>query len=588
LAAIFVSWTDRRLTLAVSPKAVDIGPRRFGGGAMADRLFLARLRVSGGPSHELLVLLERHRVMTSGQLARATGAPERTVRYRMERLHEAGLVDCARPGRERGSAPRHWWLRPAGSRIIAGTAPADGRPSGMFVAHAAAITEVWLALAEHGPAAGIEVRDWLTDRVGWQEWQHSGRYGSHPSRLTPDAVATLRLRGADDGDVLAFVEVDLASMTQTLLKQKVARYAAYAADRAWEGRHAHCPPMLLFTTTPTRAATFVRAAGEVLRQARESFEANDPAATLVVAACGLVREPARAVTEPCWQPPDSAAAELLADRVDAVAASAAWRYERDVVMRRRDDLAALRLAADARLLGDWLGSGRAAQALRVLAGSDPNPFLDSEPDLAGQIAGWVDARRRLGKFEARDLARPLVARLEARHTHLWADQARRLLAARAHLRAETPLAQEFAATLAAGRLASHDMMQALQTPPGRTWQQIQDGLLADYVIRRAAEIEKQLAEHRSGRRRWLATRRTTHTATARTALGDEVDRRHLLVCGTCGLAYPWATEPSAPAWCPECRGDLLDWRDRHEITHLDEHLECIRGKLRTDGRARLA
>ncbi len=41
----------------------------------------------------------------------------------------------------------------------------------MFVAHAAAITEVWLALVEHGPAAGIEVTGWLTDRAG-------GRSGS--------------------------------------------------------------------------------------------------------------------------------------------------------------------------------------------------------------------------------------------------------------------------------------------------------------------------------------------------------------------------------------------------------------------------
>jgi hypothetical protein len=53
-----------------------------------------------------------------------------------------------------------------------------------------------------------------------------------------------------------FVEVDLASMTQTLLKRKVARYLDYAADGAWEGTFPHCPPLLLLTTTPTRAATF--------------------------------------------------------------------------------------------------------------------------------------------------------------------------------------------------------------------------------------------------------------------------------------------------------------------------------------------
>ena len=54
---------------------------------------------------------------------------------------------------------------------MAGTAAAEGKPSAMFAAHAAAITEVWLALAEQGPAGGIQVEEWLTDRAGWQEWE---------------------------------------------------------------------------------------------------------------------------------------------------------------------------------------------------------------------------------------------------------------------------------------------------------------------------------------------------------------------------------------------------------------------------------
>jgi hypothetical protein len=197
---------------------------------MADRSLVARIAASGGPSRDLLVLLDQHRVMTTVQLARASGVPERTARYRIERLHSAGLVDFARPGRERGSALRHWWLRPAGARLVAGTAAAEGRPSGLFVAHAAAITEVWLALVEHGLAAGVEVTGWLTDRVGWQEWTRADRWSSHPLRLTPDAVATLTLDGAE---AAAVVEVDLASMTQTVLKQKVARYLAYYGSRTW-------------------------------------------------------------------------------------------------------------------------------------------------------------------------------------------------------------------------------------------------------------------------------------------------------------------------------------------------------------------
>jgi len=137
----------------------------------------------------------------------------------------------------------------------------------MFAAHAAAITEVWLALTEHGLAAGIELAGWLADRAGWQEWLGTRRYGYGSSRyrLTPDAVATVTLPG---GGAVAFVEVDLATMTQTLLKEKLARYLTYADDAASKDVFPHCPPLLLPTTTATRAATFVRTARQLLDRER--------------------------------------------------------------------------------------------------------------------------------------------------------------------------------------------------------------------------------------------------------------------------------------------------------------------------------
>lgn len=142
---------------------------------------------------------------------------------------------------------------------------------------------------------------------GWQEWTRSDQWSSHPLRLTPDAVATLTLNGAQ---AVAFVEVDLASMTQTVLKQKVARYLAYADDLAWQDRYPYCPPMLLLTTTATRAVSFLRAAGQVIAKNRQRIDGNDRAAMLVVAACGLVRDPTRAAPEPCWALPDSSTADL--------------------------------------------------------------------------------------------------------------------------------------------------------------------------------------------------------------------------------------------------------------------------------------
>ena len=152
---------------------------------MADRSLVTRLRTNGGPSHELLVLLDQHRVLTSGQLARLTGAAQRTVTYRLDRLLQAKLVAFARPGREAGSSPRFWWLTPSGARLVAGVAPAEGkRPSAMFAAHASAIAETWLAVLEHGPAAGLTGTGWLPDRAGWHTW----RRGGAELTLSPDAI----------------------------------------------------------------------------------------------------------------------------------------------------------------------------------------------------------------------------------------------------------------------------------------------------------------------------------------------------------------------------------------------------------------
>jgi transcription initiation factor IIE alpha subunit len=543
---------------------------------VADRSFLARLRTSGGPSHDLLVLLDRHRVMTTGQVARATGVPERTVRYRLDRLHDARLVDCVRPGRESGSAPRHWWLRPAGARLVAGTAAAEGRPSGMFVAHAAAITEVWLALTEHGPAQGLHVVDWLTDRAGWQEWDRDGAWSSRRYRPTPDAVATLTLTGGET--VAVFVEVDLASMTQTLLKQKLARYLAYAADRAWEDAFPHCPPLLLLTTTATRAATFVRTAGRIPDHNGHTHDVDDPAAALVVAVCGHVRDPARAVVEPCWMPPETAAAEatlaeLLAERRDAQAASEAWHTFQNTVLRRRGDINELRDVATFTYLADWLGSQPAAEVLPVLIGNDPAAFLDTEPDLSRQILDWFARRRRVNRFDARDFARPLVAVLEDRHRAIWADQARRLLAATDHLvedgqRAVThPHLHRAASILAAGHLLTEDQAAALQASLPRTREELQQETLGDHPERRAAAVE----DH------WRNLGRKARRHIPREQIAAGYDEQHLVICNTCEMIYPHPDfDAAASQRCPHCDGSLLDWTDRTLIVSIADQLATIR------------
>ncbi|MEU0156404.1 replication-relaxation family protein [Micromonospora fulviviridis] len=544
---------------------------------------MQRLRAAGGPSHELLVLLDQHRVLTTDQLARATGAPVRTVRHRLDRLRSAGLVDAVRPGRESGSAPRHWWLRIAGARLVAGTAAAPGRqrPSGLHVAHAAAIGEAWLAVRDHGPAAGLALQRWWSDRAGWQEWETTQLgWGSRVRRLTPDAALLVDVDHDDvTGTAAAFVEVDLATMSQTVLREKVTRYLAYAEDRAWEGRWPHCPPLLLLTTE-ARAATFIAAAGKQLADARrgelvyggQAGRDIADARALVVAACGLVRDPAAAVDAPVWLLPGEAAtrvslAELLADRITAQARA---QHHQD------------QAAADAaywdrvRRLGDICDAGEqvarlldtpaAAQILAHWPPATRHTLLDDAPDVVDALLRWWADR------DDQVLTERARALLVDRHTTVWTAQAEQLLAAAGH--GDHPRLRAAAADLQAGRLLATYTVDQLRQPPTSTQEQTQQAALEDYQAVR----DDHVAAVWTG----LGWRARRHTSPAQ--LGAEHDREHLVVCDTCAIAYP-RPDPAGPDWyagehCPHCHhGTPLPYEHRDQVPTLTDRLAAIRAQL---------
>lgn len=555
---------------------------------MADRAFVERLRTQGGPSLELLVLLDTHRVLTTDQLARAGDTPVRTVRYRLDRLREHGLVDAVRPGRESGSLPRHWWLSPAGARLVAGVAPATPRrPSAMFAPHTAAIAEVWLALREHGPAAGVHLQDWRADRAGWQEWEPSG-LGSRLRRLTPDAVLTARLDDVD-GPAVAFVEVDLGTMTQTQLRDKLDRYLAYAGDRAWQGVHPHCPPMLLLTTTAARSVNYIRAARRTLAAAdrgrrggyRAWAGAEVEADALVVAACGLVRDPGRAVAEPVWLLPDEAAAELtlaelLAERVTTQAAAVAWRAEQaaaEAAQQRADALDdAGRRSVDelTRLLA---GDATAAGVLHHLL-DDPARL---DPGLAEQIVTWWGTRRSKRRPDG-PAPQQLVDELRGRHPQLWAAHARAVLAARALIDAEDPALAVAAATVQDGRLLTRWDLDRLAAVPEQDRAQRQAAALGDYVTRRRRDVERQLQALG-----WLARRRTDPAE-----LAARYDAEQLLLCDLCAMATPRSVpeqgvyEGAPGEVCRHCHtGHLVEAGQAAAVPSLADRLAALRHLLRT-------
>ena len=560
---------------------------------MPDRSLVTRLRTDGGPSHELLVLLDQHRVLTSDQLARLTGAAARTVTYRLDRLLHAGLIAYARPGREAGSSQRFWWLTPKGSRFVTGTAPMEKRPSALFAAHASTIAEMWLALREHGPAAGLAPARWWLDREAWHDWRH----GTAAMTLTPDAAVLAELTAAGGAETVAHIEVDLATMAQTKLRDKVRRYLAYAEDRQWAGRWPHCPPLLLLTTTQARAATFIAAAGKLAAAHRRGRGLDygwrgygragaevAHAERLVIAACGLVRAPAAAVTEPVWQlAVDDVDAEpagpvrlvdLLAERVAAQQVAAVWYARRDAETAAARRSLQLHDVARSGELEQLLGVAAAAGYRRLL-GADTDTFTAEHPRLAGQILDWWTRRGQPGD----DVRRAeLSANLSAVHERLLAGQIRRLLAA-PRTAAGHPHAAAAAAQLQQGRLLSVDVLDRLDRPVTRTREQRQQHLLAEHVQQRQAFVDAQL----QALGMW-ARRRADPVA-----LAAAYDERTLLVCAVCGMARPpqvdtddgriWAPLNDGDT-CRECgHGTLLPYADRGQVPALADRLAELRERL---------
>lgn len=202
----------------------------------------------------LLALLGEHQVLTTGQLVRLTGMPERTVQYRLGVLYRAGLVSRHRPRAAVGTSSYHVWLTAFGADAAgAGHEPWNEDPAG--VRTNAALNELWLGLRDHGPAAGLTLTDWrrLPDGLSYPD-PHSGAQ----RRLAADAELAVRF-GERDVRVLVFARVD--RIPRARLGSVLVRWAAYLAGPA----SANLPAgALVLTRTARQRAQVLDAARGVL------------------------------------------------------------------------------------------------------------------------------------------------------------------------------------------------------------------------------------------------------------------------------------------------------------------------------------
>jgi hypothetical protein len=276
----------------------------------------------------ILALLSRHRVLTQNQLAAIVSAtPPRTLRYRCARLARHGLAGRTRPYRERGSAPHHLWPTRRGEALACGGPPPRGgerhEPNPLFLAHAAGLSEIYLALETTMPAAAKLCR---FEREAKAREPFTVRGKRDRRAIAPDAFA--EIGDVDGRALLAFIELDMGTMSHRRLKQKANGYAEYARAEAWRQRHRFCPALLFITTTEKRARSFLAAMEKELGRD----------ALLPTCACDLARRLDRIATAPRW---------LLAGDDDAVDLRGALREARRPYDEERERIAAVRRDEDA-------------------------------------------------------------------------------------------------------------------------------------------------------------------------------------------------------------------------------------------------
>jgi hypothetical protein len=292
----------------------------------------------------ILGLLSHHRVLTQTQLAAiSAGVPARTLRYRCNRLAKHGLLGRTRPYRERGSAPHHLWPTRRGETMACGGPPPRGgerrEPNPLFLAHAAGLSEIYVALETSLPDGFTLTR---FEREADAREPFEIQIKKEKRAIAPDVF--IEIEEAEGRKLRAFVELDMGSMSHRRLNRKATDYAEYAKAGAWREPHHFCPALLFITTTEKRARSFL---ATMRREAEKE-------ADLLTCVCDLARRLPRCATEPRWW------IDGYEESVDLLSALSEARrpYDEEVArwqaQRREEDAERERLLSDPEALRSHL------------------------------------------------------------------------------------------------------------------------------------------------------------------------------------------------------------------------------------------
>jgi hypothetical protein len=477
-------------------------------------------------------------VVTQTQLERLFPAlPVRTVRYRVARLYGLGLVGRSRPYREHGSAPFHLWpTRQADAFVRGEPVPRRGErsvPNPAFLAHAAGLTELYVLFVTEG--AGLALRGFRREGEAREPFRSLGRERA----LAPDVL--LDLEDERGMQLLAFVELDLGTMSRPRLKAKAAGYASYAAGAAWEGqRHPFCPCLLFLTTTEARALAFLKALADEIARAGRGGE--NWAGWLTAGACAMAYKPERALSEACWDDFQLGGGGLtLVELLRAARAPFDEARAREEAKRQAREQRLTRLRTDMQALREHLQARQGAdlyqrlsrfgehgrEALYLLLESEA-PLSEIERDALEAVGDWL-GDDVLGFRLPRDELPPVDPRQQSRIDRLVAHYRRRQLARVDELiglHGELPHLRAARRELTAGGLLSRlhgDLQHQIRND-------LDTAIEQDLRQRRYLDYREREVRARAGVAARLLRRAELEAAT---------DRRLLRMCDRCGeIAYP--------------------------------------------------
>lgn len=579
-------------TVLGSAVVASLGPRGAAPRPMAQaRRRIPRSEVTALISEtdkEILVLLTEHRVATTIQVHRFLDLPERTARYRLERLRSLGLVGSVRPYAERGSAPHHWYpSRVADAWATGAPVPRGGErdaPNPAFVRHAAAITGLYVALVRTGPSLGFTLHSWAREAEAAEEFDAQGRR----TAIVPDLTVALSWGQAD---YRAFVEVDLGTMSLPRLSRKLRGYAAYARERAWGGRHPFPPTLLFLTTTRRRAEAVIREWVGLLgnphgrRPGARSWPRNsgDRPAVLFVGATDAVVAPDVALSDPVWLVPGGRDGLLLRGLLDPP-----WRVWAKETAERETKELALRVEEARRVRdpsarrehlqrsGAHFSFRRHLEALGEEDGKALQFLLDGTGDMSPierAAFSFFDRRARShpDRVEVAGEAVPLAEeeRLVLSDLHAeYLHRQRRGVASAWAQDPESPTLRGAIRNLHAGRLVdplSWTFLEDRERSDRSTFTDLQ-ARVSEYLAWRDGEVERRRASLPAARRLLF---RTDQAAL-------NLDREHMLFCRDCEQVLPHipGREPWRRPWCPFCR--------THDLLAVEDAVR--RGMVEPDGR----